>query len=84
MTFFIEKHPELMNITQEEAKVYAFLNRAGESQAKLISDKCGIPFSRIHSILHNLEQKELILSKGEMPKIFALRSKDPRLAHYSA
>lgn len=83
MSAFIEKHPELLNLSDEETRVFGFLNKEGESSAKVISDRCNIPFSKIHGILYSMQQKELILSRGEMPKIFALRFKEPGLAQYS-
>lgn len=80
MSTFLEKHPELLNLGEEEAKVYGFLNREGESPAKVISYRCQIPYSKIHGVLHQLQQQELVISRGEAPKLFALRFKDPGLA----
>ena len=84
MSAFIEKHPELLDLSPDESRVYAFLNQEGESSAKIISDRCDIPFSRIHGVLYSLQQKELIFSRGETPKLFTLRFKEPGLARYSA
>jgi sugar-specific transcriptional regulator TrmB len=84
MSAFIEKHPELLNLSPDESRVYAFLNHVGESSAKIISDSCNIPFSKIHGVLYSLQQKELIFSRGETPKLFTLRFKEPGLASYSA
>lgn len=79
MSTFLEKHPELLNLGEDEAKVYGLLNIEGEASAKDISYLTGIPFSRIHKLLHRLQQEELVISRGETPKIFALRFKDPGL-----
>jgi sugar-specific transcriptional regulator TrmB len=83
MSTFLEKHPELLNLGEEEAKVYGFLNQEGESSAKVISNRCSIPYSRIHRVLYRLQQQELLLSRGEIPKLFALRFKDPALVRRS-
>ena len=83
MSAFVEKHPELLDLDEDEIKVYGFLNGEGESSAKVISDRCKIPYSRIHSVLYRLQQKELAFSHGEMPKLFALRFKEPGLIQYS-
>ena len=79
MTAFLEKYPDVLKLSEEEARVYQFLNQEGESPAKVISDRCGIPYSKIHKVLYNLQQQELVISRGEAPKLFALRSKDPGL-----
>ncbi|GEM_PF-1958116 len=84
MSAFIDRYPELLNLSEDEIKVFRFLNQEGESTAKVISALCDIPFSKIHSVLYNLQQKELIFSLGDKPRLFALRFKDPRLARYSA
>ncbi|MBI2868869.1 MAG: hypothetical protein HYX96_03470 [Chloroflexi bacterium] len=76
---FIEKYPKLLDIGEDEARVYGFLDREGESPAKVISEKCHIPYSRIHRVLYGLLQKELVISRGEAPKLFTLRYKDPGL-----
>ena len=80
MGTFLEKYPELLDLGEEEAKVYGFLNGEGESSAKIISAKCNIPYSRIHRVLHRLQKQELVISRGEAPKLFALRFKDPELS----
>jgi len=79
MSTFLEKHPELLDLSEDEAKVYGLLNVEGEASAKDISYMCGIPFSIIHKVLHRLQQEELVISRGETPKLFALRFKDPGL-----
>ncbi len=84
MSTFLEKHPELLDLGKDEAQVYGFLNREGESSAKVISDRCEIPYSKIHKVLYRLQQQELVISRGETPKIFALRFKDPGLIKHRA
>lgn len=79
MSTFLEKHPELLNLSEDEAKVYGLLNVKGEASAKDISYICGIPFSKVHKVLYRLQQEELAISRGETPKLFALRFKDPGL-----
>ena len=83
MSTFLEKHPELLNLGEDEARVYGFLNREGESTAKVISDRCQIPYSKVHGVLYRLQQQEFVISRGEAPKLFALRFKDPELTRQS-
>jgi sugar-specific transcriptional regulator TrmB len=79
MASFIEKFPELLNLGEDEIKVYKYLDEMGEAAAKLISAHTGIPYSRIHRALYRLKQEGLTLSRGETPKLFALRFKDPEV-----
>ena len=79
MTSFVEKYPELLNLGEDEVKVYKLLDEAGESSAKVISTQTKVPYSRIHTVLYQLQQEDLVISRGETPKLFALRFKDPEL-----
>jgi sugar-specific transcriptional regulator TrmB len=79
MSSFVEKYPELLNLGEDEVKAYRFLDEAGESSAKVISASSGIPYSRIHAALHRLQQADLVISRGETPKLFSLRFKDPEV-----
>jgi sugar-specific transcriptional regulator TrmB len=80
MSTFLEKYPDLLDMGEDEAKVYGFLNAKGESTAKIISRSCKIPYSKIHSVLYRLQKHDLVISRGEAPKLFALRCKDPELS----
>lgn len=80
MRSFIEKYPELLDLGEDEVKVYKLLNEVGESSAKVISARAKIPYSRIHAVLYRLQQEELVVSRGETPKLFGLRFKDPELS----
>ena len=79
MKTILEKYPGLLNLGDDEARVYGCLSRDGEQPAKVISEVCRIPFSRIHQILYRLQREQLIVSYGEAPKLFALRFVDPAL-----
>ena len=79
MTSFVERYPELLNLGEDEVKVYKLLDESGESSAKLISAQTRIPYSCIHSILYRLQQEGLVISRGDTPKLFALRFKDPEI-----
>ena len=79
MTSFVEKYPELLNLGEEEVKVYRFLDETGESSARVISARTDVSYSRIHAVLYRLQQEDLVISRGEVPKLFALRFKDPEL-----
>ena len=80
MGSFVEKYPELLGLGEAEVNVYKLLDEVGESSAKVISAQAKIPYSRIHSVLYRLQEKDLVLSRGETPKLFCLRFKDPELS----
>jgi len=80
MGSFVEKHPELLDLGEDEVKVYKLLDEVGESSAKVISAETKIPYSRIHAALYRLQQEDLVISRGETPKLFSLRFKDPQLS----
>lgn len=80
MGSFVEKYPELLDLGEDEVKVYKLLDEVGESSAKVISAQTKIPYSHIHTVLYRLQQKELVISRGETPKLFCLRFKDPELS----
>ena len=65
---------------EDEVKVYKLLNEVGESSAKVISAQTKIPYSRMHSVLYRLQQEDMVLSRGQTPKLFCLRFKDPELS----
>jgi len=69
-----------LGLGEDEVKVYKLLNEAGESSAKVISAQTKIAYSRIHSVLYRLQQEDMIISRGETPKLFGLRFKDPELS----
>ncbi len=79
MGSLLEEHPELMELGEKAQKVYAFLQREGESPAEKISADTGIPHADIEGVLKSLQVKGLIISRGESPATFALRFKDPAL-----
>ncbi|MCD6452978.1 MAG: hypothetical protein J7K77_01660 [Dehalococcoidales bacterium] len=76
---FIERYPELLDLGEDEVKVYKLLNEIGESSAKVISAQTEIPYSRVHAVLYRLQQEDLVIRRGETPKLFSLRFKDPNL-----
>ena len=80
METFIEKYPELLDLGEDEVAVFKLLNEAGECSAKIISAETNIPYSRIHSVLYRLQQGDLLIARGETPKLFSLRFKDPELS----
>lgn len=79
MGSFIEKYPEVLNLSEDEVVTYKFLDETGESSAKIISARTQIPYSCIHAVLYRLQQEDLVISRGEVPKLFSLRFKDPEL-----
>ena len=80
MGSFVEKYPELLGLGEDEVDVYKLLDEIGESSAKVISAQARIPYSCIHAVLYRLQEKDLVLSRGETTKLFCLRFKDPELS----
>jgi sugar-specific transcriptional regulator TrmB len=79
MGAFLEKHPDLVGMGEDEQKVYSLLGRGGEYTAREISGSLSIPLARTLEALFNLQEKGITVSRGEVPRIYALRFKDPAL-----
>ena len=79
MSSFIEKHPEFLDLGEEEIKVYNLLYKVGECSAKVICAQIDVPYSRIHAVLYRLQEAGLVISRGETLKLFSLRFRDPQL-----
>ena len=79
MNAFLEENHNLLGLGDDEARIHKFLNSKGEATAKDISYQCEIPYSQIHKALYRLQNQELIISRGDAPKLFALKCRDPEL-----
>ncbi|MGH7429906.1 MAG: hypothetical protein ACREJ4_16335, partial [Candidatus Methylomirabilaceae bacterium] len=70
-------HPAFAGLNPEEIVVCSILFELGEAPAKTIAALSRTPFSRIHSILYGLEQRQLVIARGEAPKLFSLLYENP-------
>ncbi|WP_148688521.1 MULTISPECIES: TrmB family transcriptional regulator [unclassified Methanopyrus] len=51
------KHLSELGLSEREARVYLYLVRAGEANAREVSEGVGIPYSKVYSVLRSLEDK---------------------------
>lgn len=75
----LEKYPAFRNLNKEQLQVCTLLAEFGELQAKTLSSLSKIPYSRIHQLLYSLEGANVVVSYGDIPKLFALRYEEPEL-----
>jgi mannose-1-phosphate guanylyltransferase / phosphomannomutase len=59
-------------LSQEQRWVCALLGEYGEMTARSLAELGTIPYSRIHSTLHSLEEQGMILATPDVPKRYAL------------
>ncbi len=59
-------------LSQEQRWVCALLGEYGEMTARALAELGTIPYSRIHSTLHSLEEQGMVLSTPDVPKRYAL------------
>jgi carbonic anhydrase/acetyltransferase-like protein (isoleucine patch superfamily) len=70
-------HPAFAGLSPEELVICSILSELGEAPAKTIAGLSKTPFSRIHSVLYGLEQRWLVIARGEAPKQFSLLYENP-------
>ncbi|MBI2902142.1 MAG: NTP transferase domain-containing protein [Candidatus Methylomirabilis oxyfera] len=70
-------HPAFAGLVPEELAICMTLSEVGEAPAKTLASIAKIPFSRIHSVLYALEQRRLVVARGESPKLFSLLYENP-------
>ncbi|WP_457620567.1 TrmB family transcriptional regulator [Methanopyrus sp.] len=51
------KHLSELGLSEREARVYLYLVRTGEANAREVSEGVGIPYSKVYSVLRSLEDK---------------------------
>jgi sugar-specific transcriptional regulator TrmB len=61
-----------LGLTIGEAKVCGALCRLGETDAKTVSDVAKIPYSRAESLLLGLQERGMVTSYGNLPRVFSL------------
>jgi mannose-1-phosphate guanylyltransferase/phosphomannomutase len=64
-------------LSQEQRWVCALLGEYGEMTARSLAELGTIPYSRIHSTLHSLEEQGMVLSTPDVPKRYALTREEP-------
>jgi NDP-sugar pyrophosphorylase family protein len=70
-------HPAFAGLRPEELALCSILSELGEAPAKTLAGLAKIPFSRIHSLLYGLEGRQLVVARGEAPKLFSLLYENP-------
>lgn len=68
----LEKSGAGFGLTIEQAKVCGALCKLGEADANAISRLADVPRSRIDSVLFALQERGMVASSGDLPKMFAL------------
>jgi mannose-1-phosphate guanylyltransferase/phosphomannomutase len=75
----LEKYPAFRNLNKEQLHLCTFLAEFGELQARTLSSLSKIPYSQIHQWLYSLEKINLVVSYGDVPKLFSLKYENPEL-----
>jgi sugar-specific transcriptional regulator TrmB len=70
-----------IGLTRTEAKVYVALLK-GESDAKRLSERSGVPYSKIHTVLSRLVRKSLVVEGGGRPSVYATKKPSEGLLDY--
>lgn len=70
----VEKSLKDIGLTVYESQAYLALVRYGELTAGNISEKTSIPYSKVYSVLDNLERKGWIEIKGGRPRLYYPKS----------
>ena len=70
-----------IGLTRTEAKVYVALLR-GEADAKGLSERSGVPYSKIHTVLARLIRKSLVEDRGGRPSVYATKKPSEGLLDY--
>ncbi|MBC7112417.1 MAG: TrmB family transcriptional regulator [Candidatus Methanomethyliales bacterium] len=68
-------------LTETEAKVYLALIK-GRGDAKEISARSKVPYSKIHTVLTSLQEKSLITASSDRPTIYSAKSVGEGLGEY--
>jgi len=70
-----------IGLTRTEAKVYVALLK-GEADAKGLSERSGVPYSKIHTVLSRLIRKSLVEDRGGRPSVYATKKPSEGLLDY--
>ncbi|MGC8936328.1 MAG: TrmB family transcriptional regulator [Candidatus Methanomethylicaceae archaeon] len=70
-------------LTETEARVYLALIR-GKGDAKEISARSKVPYTKVHTVLSSLLEKSLITASNDRPAIYSARSVVEGLSDYRA
>jgi sugar-specific transcriptional regulator TrmB len=61
-----------LGLTSEQGRVCRALCELGEADAKRIGRMADVPYPRMDSVLFDLQQRGMVTSFGNVPKMFAL------------
>jgi len=70
-----------LGFKEYQSKALTCLLQKDSLTAEEISSKTSIPYSRIYSVLNNLEDKELVFSNHERPKKYVVENEDKILKY---
>lgn len=70
-----------IGLTSTEARVYVTLLR-GETDAKRLSERSRVPYSKIHTVLSKLVSKSLVVDRGGRPSVYATKRPSEGLLDY--
>jgi sugar-specific transcriptional regulator TrmB len=70
-----------IGLTSTEARVYVTLLR-GETDAKRLSERSRVPYSKIHTVLSKLVSKSLVVDCGGRPSVYATKRPSEGLLDY--
>jgi sugar-specific transcriptional regulator TrmB len=79
--FTAVKKLKALGLTETEARLYIALLR-GSSDAKRLSQKTGVPYSKIHTVLSKLIRKSLVMERAGRPATYEARGAAEGLAEY--
>ncbi len=65
-----------LGLTRKEGRVCTALLELGQADAETIANSARVPVSKMHAILSELQQREILRSFGETRKMFALVRKE--------
>jgi sugar-specific transcriptional regulator TrmB len=70
-----------IGLTSTEARVYITLLK-GEADAKRLSERSGVSYSKIHTVLSRLVGKSLVVDRGGRPSVYATKRPSEGLLDY--
>lgn len=70
-----------IGLTSTEARVYIALLK-GETNAKGLSERSVVPYSKIHTVLSRLISKSLVVDRGGRPSVYATKRTSEGLVDY--
>jgi mannose-1-phosphate guanylyltransferase/phosphomannomutase len=72
----VEKSPSGLGLTVEEARVCGALGELGEADASSVARFANVPESTAASILISLQERGIVISFGNVPRVYSLAQED--------